>query len=95
MGPSGEPGEANPPKADESRGLGGSGTEGKAGEPAGGVEPQIPRNIQLPNDTAVKRAVHDIEAMPPEQGSPAEEEQKHPPDAIDEAIKIDEELDMD
>lgn len=75
MGPSDEPDEAKPARADESRGLGGLGTEGKAGNPAGGVEPQLPEDLANPNAPEISRVVRDIEQMPPEAGSPVAEGQ--------------------
>lgn len=48
MGPDEEPGEAHPAPADEALGLGGPGTEGKAGPPEGGTEPQIPEDVVPP-----------------------------------------------
>ncbi|HEX2948749.1 MAG TPA: hypothetical protein VHV83_04150 [Armatimonadota bacterium] len=77
MGPSGEPGNANPPKADESRGLGGAGTEGKPGEPAGGVEPQIPE-IAVPSDNQIEQVVNDIEQMPPARNGDAKQQLMKP-----------------
>lgn len=94
MGPSGEPGNANPPKADESRGLGGAGTEGKPGEPAGGVEPQIPE-IAVPSDNQIEQVVNDIEQMPPENDSPAAGKKRGRQAAIDEAIEAEEKLEQD
>ena len=48
MGPDEEPGEARPARAEEAMGLGGAGTEGKAGPEEGGTEPQIPRDVVPP-----------------------------------------------
>lgn len=76
MGPDEEPGEANPPKADESLGLGGPGTEGKPGNPEGGVEPQIPEDIPIPDENDVERIVENLEKMPPAKGSPADEKKR-------------------
>lgn len=73
MGPSDEPGEAKPAPADKSRGLGGLGTEGKIGNPAGGVEPQLPVDLATPSPPEISRVVQDIEKMPPEAGSPVAE----------------------
>lgn len=45
MGPSEQPGDADPTRAKDARGLGGLGTEGKPGLTEGGTEPQIPTDI--------------------------------------------------
>ncbi|MHB0936987.1 MAG: hypothetical protein ACYC6A_11415 [Armatimonadota bacterium] len=86
MGPDEEPGEARPARAEEAMGLGGAGTEGKAGPEEGGTEPQIPRDVVPPT----REEEEPFEVLR-EVAEEMEREGEGPPEIRPEGIKPDEE----